>query len=160
LFFIEDGKVERRMRLSDSYMDLCNSIDAWKARLEGYKGELKVLTRLARLDGPSDIKAVNYSEVRSGGFVQMPFLEALERIQKIKSHILLHEEAIAHLEETKRKMEEKVSQLSGIENQVVYMRDFQKKKLIEIADELGYSYDYIREISAKTRRKAAQEKKK
>jgi uncharacterized protein YjcR len=96
-------------------MDLCNSIEAWKARLDGYRAELKALTKLARLDGPSDIQAVNYSKVGSGGFYQMPLMEALEKMHKIKSHILLHEEAIAHLEESKRKMEEKVSELSGLD---------------------------------------------
>ncbi|MDF2546129.1 MAG: hypothetical protein K0R93_1027 [Anaerosolibacter sp.] len=140
------------MRLNDSYMDLCNSIDAWKVRLDGYRAELKAVIKLAKLNGPSDIQGVDYSKVGSSGSAQLPLLEALERIHRIESHILLHEETIAHLEETKRKMEEKVSELRGLDNKVVYMRDFQGKKLKEIADELGYSYDYIREVSAKNPR--------
>ena len=49
-------------------------------------------------------------------------------------------------------MKEKIKKLEGIDYKVVYLRDIEGKSLVEIADELGYSYDYIKEISARNKK--------
>lgn len=63
-------------------------------------------------------------------------------------------DALAELNECKRQMERSIEQFEGLEQKVVAMRDLQGKKLYEIADELNMSYDWIREISRKTKGRA------
>ena len=73
-------------------------------------------------------------------------------LHKIESHIYLHKEAIANMEKSKKKIEEEIKKLEGLDKKVVYMRDIEGKTLKEIADELGYSEIYIKKISARNKR--------
>ncbi len=50
-------------------------------------------------------------------------------------------------------VEKKFGSVDGVYHEVMYMRDIERKSLKEIADELGYSYGYIKNISAKNPRK-------
>lgn len=59
----------------------------------------------------------------------------LERKKEIKSHI-----------------EEQLKLLTGIEYKVAYMRVVENKRLDEIADELNFSVDWIKKVSAKVTR--------
>lgn len=138
--------------LIKSYNDLCEEIEIWKWRIEAYKAEIEALKKLARFDGPSDISAIDYSQPSIQTSGQLGFEEALIRLQKIDSHILLHTETIKKLEKAKRQMEERIEKLEGLDRKVVYMRDALNKPLTEIAEELGYSYQYIKEISSRNKK--------
>lgn len=135
-----------------SYKDLCEEIEIWKERLKTYEIQLKAIVKLAKLDGPSDITAIDYSKPYVDGTRQIGFEEALEMLHKIESHIYLHKEAIANMEKSKKKIEEEIKKLEGLDQKVVYMRDIEGKTLKEIADELGYSEIYIKKISARNKR--------
>jgi len=135
-----------------SYKDLCEEIEIWKERLKTYEIQLKAIVKLAKLDGPSDITAIDYSKPYVDGTRQIGFEEALEMLHKIESHIYLHKEAIANMEKSKKKIEEEIKKLEGLDKKVVYMRDIEGKTLKEIADELGYSEIYIKKISARNKR--------
>ena len=135
-----------------SYKDLCEEIEIWKERLKTYEIQLKTIIKLAKLDGPSDITAIDYSKPYVDGTKQIGFEEALEMLHKIESHIYLHKEAIANMEKSKKKIEEEIKKLEGLDKKVVYMRDIEGKTLKEIADELGYSEIYIKKISARNKR--------
>jgi len=140
------------MEIIKSYKDLCEEIEIWKERLKTYEIQLKAIVKLAKLDGPSDITAIDYSKPYVDGTRQIGFEEALEMLHKIESHIYLHKEAIANMEKSKKKIEEEIKKLEGLDKKVVYMRDIEGKTLKEIADELGYSEIYIKKISARNKR--------
>lgn len=140
------------MGVIKSYKDLCEEIEIWKERLKTYEIQLKTIIKLAKLDGPSDITAIDYSKPYVDGTRQIGFEEALEMLHKIESHIYLHKEAIANMEKSKKKIEEEIKKLEGLDKKVVYMRDIEGKTLKEIADELGYSEIYIKKISARNKR--------
>ncbi|NBI08227.1 hypothetical protein [Senegalia massiliensis] len=132
------------------YWELCEDIEIWTYRYESYRAQYKALVKMVNLDGPKHIKGVDYSQPRvSGGGGQIDLAEAIERLQRIESNLFLHSEAITKMEEEKEKMEKKLKDLVGLEYRVIYMRDIEGKKLKDIASELNYSYDYIKEISAR-----------
>lgn len=140
------------MDVVKSYKDLCEEIEIWKWRVEAYKAEIKALMKLAKVYGPSDIKGIDYSQPKVQNISQIGFEEFLERLYKLEHHIYMHEEAIKNMEKCRKNMEERIKKLEGIDYKVVYMRDIEGKALKEIAEELGYSYQYIKEISARNKR--------
>lgn len=139
------------MDIIKSYKELCEEIEMWKWRVEAYKAEVKALVKLAKADGPQYVKGIEYSQPRAQGTSQIGFEEFLFRLQQLESHILLHEETIAAMIKSKLKIEEHLAKLEGIDKSVVYMRDIKGKSLVDIAEELGYSYQYIKEISARNK---------
>ncbi|MNI86465.1 hypothetical protein D3C73_1435630 [compost metagenome] len=46
-------------------------------------------------------------------------------------------------------MENNLNKFEGLEYQVAYMRDIQGLPLYKIAEQLGYSYDWIRKVSSR-----------
>ncbi len=135
-----------------SYKDLCEEIEIWKERVKAYELQKKAIRKLAKLDGPSDISGIDYSQPYVSGTSQIGFEEALLMLGQIDNHIYLHQETIERLEMSKEKMRGRIKKLEGLDKKVVYMRDIEEKSLKEISDELGYSYDYVREISSKNKR--------
>jgi DNA-directed RNA polymerase specialized sigma24 family protein len=55
-------------------------------------------------------------------------------------------------ERTRKEIEQRMNEFEGLEQKVVYMRDVKGMTLPEIAADLGYSYVWIKKISAKTKR--------
>ena len=51
--------------------------------------------------------------------------------------------------ETRKKIDEVIKGLTGLDAKVAYMIDIQEKPLQEISDELGYSYNWISKISSR-----------
>lgn len=59
------------------------------------------------------------------------------------------DEIITGFENTIIQAEEALGKAEGIDAKVVFMRDIEKKRLYEIADETGYTYDYVRKVSSR-----------
>ncbi len=135
-----------------SYKELCKELYIWKERLETYKIQLEAIKKAGKLYGPGDIKGVDYTQPYVDGTSQISFEAALKQMQKIENHIMLHQDTIDKLERSKKKIEEYIKTLDGLDRKVVYMRDVEGKKLADIAEELGYSEIYIKKISAKNKR--------
>lgn len=140
------------MDIIKSYKDLCNEIEAWKYRVEAYKEEVKALKKLAKVDGPGEVRGLDYSQPAVQGSGQLAFEEYLIRLMKLENHIYIHEEAIGRMTKSKDRIKKKLEELEGLDKKVVYMRDLGNKSLVDISNELGYSYDYIKEISARNKR--------
>lgn len=139
------------MEAIKSYKDLCTEIEIWKERVRAYKAEIKALKKLAKVYGPSEVKGIDYTQPRVQNTNQIGFEEFLERLYKLEHHIYIHEEVIKNMEKCRKNMEERIKRLEGIDYKVVYLRDIEGKSLVEIADELGYSYQYIKEVSARNK---------
>lgn len=107
---------------------------------------------MAKIDGPSKMSGIDYTQPAVQGSGQLAFEDYLIRLRKIENHIYIHEEAIEGMIKSRDKIKEKMEELEGLDKKVVYMRDIEEKKLAAIAEELGFSYDYIKEISARNKR--------
>lgn len=77
------------------------------------------------------------------------FSDALVEINNIDQEIEKTEKNIKHIQKDIHKIECFISSLSDLEQKVKYMQLVEGKSLKEIADELGYNYDYIRRIASK-----------
>jgi hypothetical protein len=64
----------------------------------------------------------------------------------------LMKERMEQLKDSKQKIDEKIGQFKGLEYKIAYMRYCEGKSLKEIAQELGYHYDYIRQVMSKMRK--------
>lgn len=134
-----------------SYQDLCYEIEIWKSRVRAYQAEIIALSELASIYGPSDIGGIDYSKPRISKTSIIGFEEYLLRLYQIEAHIKVYEAAIETMKKSKEEIEKKIEAMSGIDKQVVYLRDIKGMLLKDIADQLGYSHQYIKEISARNK---------
>jgi hypothetical protein len=61
-------------------------------------------------------------------------------------------ERLEQLERAKKRIDDLVRQFDGLEYKISYKRYVEGKTLKETADELGYSYDYIREVMSRMKK--------
>lgn len=139
------------MNIIKSYKELCTEIEMWKYRIQAYQAEVEALKRLAKIDGPSEVGAIDYSRPNVQTSGQMGFQEYIVRLQHLEKHIYLHQDTIRRMIESKKNIEKCIEKLEGLDKKVVYMRDIEKKSLLDISNCLGYSYQYIKEISARNK---------
>ncbi|MCR1897810.1 hypothetical protein NSA47_02255 [Irregularibacter muris] len=132
--------------------------------LKDYKEEIKIRKNLIRLAQKRRDKLVKllgpkgYSSGRSyvdadniHGDKTMDLNEVIEKISRIDNEIYLHECDIEYNTNKIKEIEECIGGLKGLKCKVKNMQMIEGKTLKEIADELGYSYDYIREIAVKNK---------
>lgn len=84
---------------------------------------------------------------RLGQTVRMD--QAAERMDKLASQIERLSEQIEQRKKYRKHIEHKLAQFKSIEYKVAYMRIVEGKPLKEIAEELNYSIDQIKKMSAK-----------
>lgn len=130
-----------------TYNDLSNEIEILEIRAYEIKQELELVKRF--MDTPPRAKLVaNYSGMPNGSgtlsFERLcgQYFASQSMLDDVNDILLLKREA-------RKRMELRMADFKGLEYQVVVMRDVQRKPLTEIAEELGYSYDWIRKISSK-----------
>lgn len=104
---------------------------------------------MAKIDGPSKMSGIDYTQPAVQGSGQLAFEEYLIRLRKLENHIYIHEEAIEGMIKSRNKIKGRMEELEGLDKKVVYMRDIEGKALKDIANELGYSEIYIKKISAR-----------
>lgn len=80
---------------------------------------------------------------------KVSFANEIEEFKEMVAAANTLDEIIDGFENAILMAEEKLGELEGIDAKVVYMRDIENKRLYEIADELGYAYDYIRRVSSR-----------
>ncbi|WP_129600450.1 hypothetical protein [Anaerophilus nitritogenes] len=137
------------MSCIDNYKDLCIDIETQQCIVEDIEKELKQLGKL--IHGPKDITGIDYSRGPSGSTIQIPLDRIIDRAQRITKRLNVEQEILQSKIETKKKIEEKLKELKGLDAKVVHMRDIQGKELKDIAEVLGYSYQYVKEISARNK---------
>lgn len=122
-----------------AYHDICNEAEILELRLKDLERQLK-LARSVCFSGkmPSDFSVPCF----------IPLDKALEQYDAVKEKLLSCEQELTVKRELLREMDKRINRFRGIEYRVAYMRDIEKKSLYSIADELGYSYQHIRRISA------------
>ncbi|MCM3488797.1 hypothetical protein M3689_05690 [Alkalihalophilus marmarensis] len=82
-------------------------------------------------------------------FHSVPLDNAAKRVDMLSSRIEKLSEAIDELEEKKRLIQNKLSELDGIEYKVAYKRYVEGKDLQQIANEVDRSHEHVRRLHAK-----------
>lgn len=84
--------------------------------------------------------------------VHVPLDKALAMYDDIVARIRDVSAEKERREATKRQIDRLLRQFEGLEMKVAYMRDIERKPLLQIADEIGYSLDWIKKISSRIKR--------
>lgn len=123
--------------VTKSYHDLCAEIDILQLRIQELEAEFSMWER------------------RMGGVGRKPIAPldiVMDRMKEICDLVETYSIVLEKKERTRRQIEERMADIDKLENKVAYMRDVECKSLAEIAVDLGYSYDWIKKLSARTSR--------
>lgn len=82
----------------------------------------------------------------------IPLDKALYNYDEAMEKLDLVRQEITRKEGVKQSMEQCMGHAGTLEHQVAFKRDVERLKLYEIANQTGYSYEYIRQISRKVKR--------
>ncbi|WP_039245745.1 hypothetical protein [Clostridium novyi] len=144
----------------DSYKNLLNLIESHESTLKVCKKNLLIIEKfLINHAAPETYKKfTSYldADCIHGGRREL-HPDVLQNIinesEKIKQTILLEEKILNNLYRTKSNVKNKLKNLNGIEYNVAYLKEVEGYNLIQIASKLGKSYDYIKEISSRIKKK-------
>lgn len=132
-----------------NYYDYEEQLIVLDEKISFLKRELRWLLRR---NGPASYGGADFS-----GEIHAPHnqeaLSFLTKVAELKAEI---EELEGHRDEMKAsndKMLEAISKMTSLDNKVVYLRDICHFRLADIAEMLDYSYDRIKQVSAKNKRK-------
>jgi hypothetical protein len=114
------------------YHDLCGEIDCLYLRIHQLEIERKYYWKM----GTNPHKA------------PMPFDRALKKIYKIDAVLNPLYKILDDKEYVKARLEKSISELEGIDYKVACLQ-MRGKSLLEISDELGYSYDWMKRVSSR-----------
>lgn len=142
-----------------SYKDLLELIEINENILERCRINIKALCTHQIVEGapagyPGETSYVDADCIHGHGNKKEMNLDVwkklIDEISKLESMIYLQEEMLKGLYETKEKIDNKLKGLEGLEYKVAYLKYVEGLNLQQIASKLGYSYQYIREVNAKT----------
>lgn len=133
-----------------TYNDLCNEIEILNIRAYEIKTEMDFVKR--HMHTPPRAKLVaSYSGMPNASGT-LSFERLCGQYFALQTTLDDVNDILSLKREAQKRMELRMADFKGLEYQVVVMRDVQRKPLTEIADELGYSYNWIRKISSKVAR--------
>jgi DNA-directed RNA polymerase specialized sigma24 family protein len=130
------------MNFVSLYYDITKEIEIYELRLMDLEAELKRARQLC-FDGrmPSDPLPVH-----------IPLDKALEQYDSVVAKIRDVSDHLTNKKLIRQRIEANIRDFEGVEHRVAFMRDIEGKPLSRIADELGYSYDWIKKISSRIRK--------
>lgn len=121
-----------------SYTDLCKEIEILDLRAYSLEQEARVsLQTVWTGEPPSD----------HSNYVHLPLDNALKRYEDVLGKLHEVQEVLTIKRVVKAQIEQRLGEFEGLEYQVAYMRDIKGLPLDVIADDLKYSYAWIRKIS-------------
>ena len=132
-------------------MDIKRQINIHEMLRDMYITE-KEYTLKKLLIGPSGFKSIDYSGAPHGSGGAISVDRSMESLTKIQSLIDLEQCAINSLTAQSILIRTKIRELSGLDAQVVNLRDINGMTLQGIADRLGYSLIRIKQISCRNPR--------
>ena len=129
------------------YQDLCREIEIYEERLESLIAQHSAIVE-GWLKPIGDISGIDYSKPRvQENHCKLDMEEELPHITAVEKDIEKYQVFLKKLKECKRVIEDRISSMEGIEYKVAYMKVIEGKNLKIIAEELNYSYSYVRKKS-------------
>jgi len=137
------------MNFVNLYHDITKEIEIYELRLDDLEAELKEARKLCFTGQlPSTPLPVH-----------VPLDKALDQYDVVTAKILEVSERLAQKRLVRQRIEDNISDFQGIEYQVAYLRDIRGLPLSRIADELGYSYNWIMKVSSRIKKAERRQKK-
>ena len=131
------------MMIMKNYADLCRKIDIIGVQLEMLQNDLDYWFGKGKV--PFQSRGAKYG-----------IGVAAENTDRVLQRIHELEKQLEFYTELKNDMDTCLNRLTGLEYKIAYMRFVEGKTYKEIADELGYSYGYIRNLATRTRQEEKQ----
>lgn len=131
----------------EAYKPLIEEIEILEIRIEGLEREKELILKKMKR-GPGEINSIAYDGMPKGNQEHKSLLIYVEDVQRLDNLIYLDKEILRVKKETLNRIEDKVKKFTGLEHKIA-IRLLKGKTLKEIAEELGYSYDWIREVNSK-----------
>ena len=136
-----------------SYNDLLNNIELSRARISYIGEQRELLIKMMDIDKPSEIKGMCYSDMPSGGKqVSISLDRIVTALNKLDISLDFEEEMLLNMVELQKQSVELLNKFEGLEYKVAYLLHVKRYSVQEVADELGYSFHYMQNISAKVNR--------
>jgi hypothetical protein len=142
------GQGGHYMKAKDIYTNMLVEIDMIENVLEDIRAEIRQIQK-KMLKPPSEMKGISYDGMPKGNADHTSLDRIYGRLKKLYEEEEHYQKVLDEKMELKQKLIEQYREITGLENQVLYLRDVRGYKLQEIADELGYTLDYIKHISCK-----------
>mgnify|MGYP003835457825 CR=1 FL=1 len=144
VFFVAKGEV--KMEFVRCYQDLCNEIEIYEKRLESL-----IMQKDAMIDGwlkpIGDISGIDYSKPRvQENHCKLDMEEELPHIKALEKDIEKYQMLLEKVKSCRQAIEDQISKMTGIEYKILYKKFIEGKKLKKVAEELNYSYGYIRNL--------------
>lgn len=141
----------------ENYQDLLLQIDIHQEILDNALTEWGYYKKQM---APKGSKSPKLDGMPHGNYSPISLDRAAENIERCNVTIKRERGILAELRKTKKQLDEKINSLTGLYFQVARKKYIEKNKdgsrktLQQIADELGYSEQYIKEISAAIEKEA------
>lgn len=143
-------KERREVKRFITYKKLNDEIFSIKLIINNLERDLD---RLKYSSGPQDVKAQNY-DLKSGGSYIISVNDLYKDIEIVSKEIRKWKEKLLELEYAKDNLEDWLKYDSTkLERKVFYYREVEEMSLKDISEEIGTSYQYIREINVKINKK-------
>ncbi|EGL82092.1 hypothetical protein CathTA2_2455 [Caldalkalibacillus thermarum TA2.A1] len=137
------------MTITKSYHDLCREIEIIELRIDDLKEEYRFYMRMFS-QGPGEVKTTRYDrDLVTSSKPYMEPEEAYQRCAEINDMLLELDELLTKKLQTKAEMEKKMSEFETIEGKINYLYYIKNMHLYEIAEKLGYSYSWIRQVKSR-----------
>ncbi|WIF95037.1 hypothetical protein [Caminicella sporogenes] len=118
-----------------SYYNLCIEIDNLEEYIQNLEREIYAIRRLME-----------------PGRTYISLDKLVTRFNNVENALAVLYSVLEDKKETRKKIIKNIRKLKGIDYKVVYLRDIKNMPLKKIAEKLGYSEIYIKEISARNKR--------
>ena len=141
--------------MKETYKNLLELIEINENIKYNCESNLRLIERFILKQGPKGYgSGTSYvdADCIHGGIAEMheeDYKKLLDESEKLEHMIFLQEEILKGLYETKKGIDEKLNDLTGIDYDVAYLKLVEGKTLHEIASELHISEIYAKKISAK-----------
>lgn len=138
-----------------SYLQLCLDIELAKYELRSLrKQKREIEAEIKKYGGPALYRSPQYHELKIDLKYMTPsHLEHYwNKLEEVEREIQLKEKELKGLEYCKKSIDKIIESMNSLKSKVAIMREIQNKTVVEIADELGYSEGYIKNLSSKIRR--------
>jgi hypothetical protein len=135
------------LEIFKSYNDLCLEIEVLKEQIQLTQNSLEYWFGV-KLNNPYS-SGIPFG---SNGVYRFGVNTGLIQAEKTIGALNKQNERLEQLENAKKRVEELLNQFKGLEYQIARMKYVEGKSLKEIAEELDYTYEYIRAVMSRMKK--------
>ncbi|OEH52957.1 hypothetical protein AQ616_18810 [Oceanobacillus sp. E9] len=126
------------MQIMTTYLDMCTEIELIKDQIQIVKREINYWFGI-------DLDTNEGVPLSGKGADKFGVMASLHQAEKKIESFQLLTKRLTQLEREKGKMDELMDKFEGLDYKIAYKRIVESKTHQEVADELGYSHQYIKE---------------